>query len=70
MPVLKTPPTYDSRSVKEWLTMAGRGEVVLPNFQRSFVWKPQQTAHYLKALLESRPTGNLPYSQGHPPASV
>ena len=57
MPVLKTPPTYDSRSVKDWLTMAGRGEVVLPNFQRSFVWKPQQTAHYLKALLESRPTG-------------
>ena len=44
MSVLKTPPTYDSRSVKDWLTMAGRGKVVLPNFQRSFVWKPPQTA--------------------------
>lgn len=57
MPVLRTPPTYDNRTVKEWLTMAGRGEVVLPNFQRSFVWKPQQTSEYIRALLESRPTG-------------
>ena len=57
MSVLRTPPTYDNRTVKEWLTMAGRGEVVLPNFQRSFVWKPQQTSEYIKALLESRPTG-------------
>ncbi|WP_419861459.1 GmrSD restriction endonuclease domain-containing protein [Candidatus Palauibacter sp.] len=37
--------------------MAVRGDVLLPNFQRSFVWKPQQTAHYLHALLENRPTG-------------
>ena len=57
MPVLKTPPTYQHRSVKEWLKLAARGTVLLPNFQRSFVWKPQQTAHYLHALLENRPTG-------------
>ena len=57
MPVLKSPPTYDSRSVKDWLEMAGRGDVLLPNFQRSFVWQPQQTADYLRALLEKRPTG-------------
>ena len=57
MPVLTTSPAYNSRSPLEWLTKAGRGEVVLPNFQRSFVWKPQQTAEYLKALLENRPTG-------------
>ena len=57
MSVLKTPPTYDSRSVQEWLAMADRGDVLLPNFQRSFVWKPQQTAAYLEALLENRPTG-------------
>lgn len=59
MSVLKTPPAYDSRSVKEWLTMAARGDVLLPNFQRSFVWKPQQTAEYLRALLEKRPTGSF-----------
>lgn len=57
MPVLKTPPTYQHRSVKEWLKLAARGTVLLPNFQRSFVWKPPQTAHYLHALLENRPTG-------------
>ena len=53
MPVLNTPPIYDSRSVKDWLEMADRGEVLLPNFQRSFVWKPKQTADYLMALLEN-----------------
>lgn len=57
MAVLKTPPTYDSRSVQEWLTMAARGQVLLPNFQRSVVWKHQATADYLKALLDKRPTG-------------
>ena len=59
MPVLNTPPIYDSRSVKEWLEMADRGEVLLPNFQRSFVWKPKEAANYLMALLENRPTGIL-----------
>ena len=59
MSVLKTPPVYDSRSVEEWLVMAGRGEVLLPNFQRSFVWQPKQAAAYLLALLENRPTGIL-----------
>ena len=59
MPFLNTPPIYDSRSVKDWLEMADRGEVLLPNFQRSFVWKPKQTADYLMALLENRPTGIL-----------
>ena len=57
MSVLKTPPSYDSRSVKDWLAMATRGDVLLPNFQRSFVWKPRQTADYVLALLERRPTG-------------
>lgn len=59
MSVLKTPPVYDNRSVEDWLAMASRGEVLLPSFQRSFVWKPQGTADYLKALLERRPTGIL-----------
>ena len=59
MSVLKTPPIYDSRSVEEWLAMAGQGDVLLPNFQRSFVWKPKQAAAYLMALLENRPTGIL-----------
>ncbi len=57
MSVLKTAPTYDSRSVEDWLTMADEGKVLLPNFQRSFVWKPPATAAYLKALLDKRPTG-------------
>ena len=57
MPELKTPATYQGRSVKDWLEMADRGDVLLPNFQRSFVWTPQRTADYLRALLERRPTG-------------
>ena len=57
MSVLKTPPSYDSRSVKDWLAMATRGDVLLPNFQRSFVWTAKQTTDYVLALLERRPTG-------------
>ena len=57
MPELTNPPTYDSRTVREWLAAADREEVLLPNFQRSRVWKPQLTAAYILALLERRPTG-------------
>lgn len=57
MPELKNPPTYDSRTVREWLAAADREELLLPNFQRSRVWKPQLTAAYILALLERRPTG-------------
>ena len=48
---------YDDRTVGEWLRMIKDGEVALPDFQRSYVWKPEQATKYLSALLERRPTG-------------
>lgn len=50
--------SYDSRSVEEWLERAGNGLIALPSFQRSYVWKKNQTiADYLFAVFEGRPTG-------------
>lgn len=57
MPVCP-PPRYLKRSVDEWLRLADDGRLVLPVFQRSYVWKRHQTiADYLLALFENRPTG-------------
>ena len=64
MAVLKSPPSYDTRTVEQWLARAERGRVLLPNFQRSIVWQPAKVAEYLRALLESRPTGSLLILQG------
>ena len=56
MPTMKNA-DYGSYSVKEWLEKADMGEVALPTYQRSYVWKNQRIADYLKALFENRPTG-------------
>lgn len=51
-------PRYEVRKVSEWLKMAGQGEIRLPVFQRSYVWKkPQMVADYLLAVFQNRPTG-------------
>lgn len=59
MAVLKKKPGYGGRSVAEWMKRAMRDEVLLPNFQRSLVWRPQLAADYMMALLENRPTGTF-----------
>lgn len=50
---------YKSRNINEWLEMANTGALALPDFQRSWVWKPNKIRLYLKALFENRPTGTL-----------
>jgi len=49
---------YKSRSVGAWLKAVADGSVVLPTFQRSYVWKEKdKVGNYLTALLQERPTG-------------
>ena len=53
-----TRPGFGERQVQEWLELAESGAIALPSFQRSYVWKNNQTiADYLLALFEGRPTG-------------
>ena len=52
------PPQFGERQVQEWLELAENGFIALPSFQRSYVWKNNQTiAEYLLALFKGRPTG-------------
>lgn len=50
---------YKSRNIDEWLQMADKGALALPDFQRSWVWSPSKMRLYLKALFENRPTGTF-----------
>ena len=36
-----------------------RGEVVLPEFQRGFVWRPAQVLKFLDSLYREFPTGQI-----------
>ena len=51
------PAKYEARNVRDSLHMTDTGTIVLPNFQRSYVWQNQRIADYLFALIENRPTG-------------
>ena len=50
---------YKSRKVQDWLILANDGIIVLPTYQRSYVWKRNRIADYLKALFDNRPTGTF-----------
>ena len=51
-------PEYKSRTVGAWLRMAEQGELALPSFQRSYVWKSRQFVEdYVEAVFRDRPTG-------------
>lgn len=45
--------------VRELLDEIARGEVVLPEFQRAYVWKPSQVVRLLDSLYQGYPTGQI-----------
>ncbi len=52
------PARYYQRSIDDWLRKAEQGDIALPTFQRSHVWKSRQSiADYISALFQNRPTG-------------
>ena len=51
-------PEFGDRKVATWLRMAEAGEVALPSFQRSYVWRKRESIEdYLLAVIQNRPTG-------------
>ena len=50
---------YEPREISDWLKKIHRGEIALPRFQRSYVWKETQVSKLLIALLTDRPVGAL-----------
>jgi len=45
--------------LKELLKKAREGSLVLPDFQRDFVWKPADVTKLLSSLLNGYPIGGL-----------
>jgi hypothetical protein len=45
--------------VRELLDEIARGEILLPEFQRSYVWRPHQVVCLIDSLYQDYPTGQL-----------
>lgn len=63
---LEKPAKYDSRPIREWMEFIENGNVSLPDFQRSVVWKDANTSSFLQAILTNNPVGTLLILQAHP----
>lgn len=48
-----------SESLQSIMETADRGQVVLPDFQRDFVWKPPDVIKLISSLLNRYPIGGL-----------
>ena len=49
------PVSYSGKTVKEWIDKARSGELALPNFQRSYVWKMDKVKGYIQAIFDGKP---------------
>lgn len=61
-----------SELLKNLMTQATAGRLVLPDFQRDFVWKPSDVSKLLASLLNGYPIGGLLFMEnpgiyGHRP---
>ncbi|MBK9210792.1 MAG: DUF262 domain-containing protein [Anaerolineales bacterium] len=47
------------RELKDLLRQIHKGEAVLPDFQRNFVWDPYMTMELIISIAENYPAGSL-----------
>jgi uncharacterized protein with ParB-like and HNH nuclease domain len=45
--------------ISDLLSEIDKGKLVLPDFQRDFIWKPEQTARLLASVIARYPAGSL-----------
>lgn len=45
-------PSYERRTVDEWVRRANEGHVAITDFQRSFVWDGGRVAGYIEAIFK------------------
>lgn len=55
---------YQKYTIKELVEKSANHELVLPNFQRDFVWKPEQQRLLLASLIVDLPIGNFLILEG------
>lgn len=60
----------DTREVQELLTQIGRGEILLPEFQRGYVWNRDQVRGLVQSMYRRHPTGHLLIWKTYKPSKV
>ena len=50
---------YHGRTIRTWIQRFDTGNLRLPKFQRSYVWKAPKVGEFLESVLKDRPLGTL-----------
>ena len=61
---------HEVKSIKELLDQIGRGEILLPEFQRGYVWNRDQVRGLMQSLYRKHPTGHLLIWRTYKPSAV
>lgn len=57
---------YNTRELKVLLTEESKSSILLPNFQREFVWSKDQQHKLMQSVVSKVPVGTILMLQGHP----
>ena len=61
---------HDVRTIEELLTQVRRGEIMLPEFQRGYVWTSEQVRGLMQSLYRRHPTGHFLIWRTYKPSLV
>ena len=61
---------HEVKSIQELLNQIGRDEILLPEFQRGYVWKKDQVRGLVRSLYRKHPTGHLLVWRTYRPSRV
>ena len=61
---------HEVRSIQDLLSQIHRGEILLPEFQRGYVWRRDQVRGLVQSLYRKHPTGHLLIWSTYKPAPV
>ena len=50
---------HEVKSIQDLLNQIGRDEILLPEFQRGYVWNRDQVRGLMQSLYRGHPTGHL-----------
>ena len=50
---------HEVKTIQELLNQIDRNEILLPEFQRGYVWKPNQVRSLMRSLYRKHPTGHI-----------
>ena len=61
---------HEVKSIQDLLNQIGRDEILLPEFQRGYVWNRDQVRGLMQSLYRGHPTGHLLIWRTYKPSRV